>query len=90
MAAARSWADLDGYCVAHGIPDPRELPLERFCNLVWYMMTRNAKDEAAVAKIRAQLWRPPRGMTVIDRRSPWSPENETKAFAALKSALSPK
>lgn len=53
-------------------------------NFVWHMLTRT-QDENETAKLRAKVWRPPPENTQpIDPRSPWSPENEAKAFAALK------
>ncbi|AWY05285.1 hypothetical protein QDA01_gp75 [Microbacterium phage Cinna] len=60
--------------------------MERFCNFVWWLWTRNG-DEKDKAKFKARLWQPPKGQAVTDRRSPWSPENESKAFGALQSAL---
>ncbi len=88
--AAQHWVDLDGYAVGHGLPDLRQMPLERFCHWVWWMLTRNAKDEAEREKLRAKIWRPPPEVTTpIDKRSPWNPENEMKAFSALKMQLSP-
>lgn len=84
--ATEKWADLDGYAVAHNMPSLRRLPLERFCNFVWYMFTRNANDPAAVDKFRASLWMPPKG-EVPPPQSPWSAENESKAFGALKAGL---
>lgn len=57
----------------------------RGLNFVWYMMTRNADDQGR-AKLRAKLWMPPKGVAPTPG-SPWSPENETGAFTALKGAL---
>lgn len=68
------------------MPDLRELPLERFCNFVYWMATRNGSP-TDVEKFRAKLWRPPKGEVVIDARSPWAPENEQKGFGALKMSL---
>lgn len=57
------------------------------------MLTRNAQNEQERAKIKAELWQPPLGAVTaekpIDPRSPWSPENESKGFSALKAQLSP-
>jgi len=51
------------------------------------MVTRNA-EEKDVEQFRIQLWRPPLGaQTEIPAESPWSAENETRAFQSLKSAL---
>lgn len=30
---------------------------------------------------------PPKGVAVVSKRSPWSPENETAALAGLKNML---
>jgi hypothetical protein len=54
--------------------------------MVWWFWTRNA-DANDKAKFRARVWMPPKGEAVTDKRSPWSPENETAAFAALKAGL---
>lgn len=72
---------LDGYGVAHGV-NPRREPLDRFCAFVYYMTTRNA-DAKGIQKFDTQLWMPPKGV-MPDRRSPWSPENETKMFQAAR------
>jgi hypothetical protein len=77
---------VDGYAVGHGLGDLRDLPLDRFVNFIWWLWTRNGDDKDK-AKFRARLWQPPKGTAVTDRRSPWSPENESKAFAAVQSAL---
>lgn len=53
-----------------------------FLDFVYYMLTRNA-DEQAVEKFRRNLWMPPKGVAP-DKRSPWSPEKETAAFRAVK------
>jgi hypothetical protein len=69
------------------------MELDRFCNWLWWMLTRNAKNEQEREKLRAKIWRPPVGAITaekpIDTRSPWSPENETKGFAALKAQMQP-
>lgn len=85
-AAVENWADFDGYAVAHGMPDLRELPLDRFCSFVWHMLSRNA-DEQGVAKLRAKLWQPPKGEVITDTASPWHPDNEKAAFNSLKAGL---
>ena len=87
--ARQNWEDLDGYAVGHGMPPLTSLPLDRFCNWVWWMLTREA-NESDRQKIRAKIWRPPpEENKPIDPRSPWSAENEMKAFSALKAQLSP-
>jgi len=91
MAAAQQWATIDGYAVGHAMKDIRTLPLERFCNFIWYLVTKNANEQEQT-KARAQLWRPPpvpAGTVAppIPKQSPWSAESETSAFAALKAGL---
>ncbi len=76
---------LDGYAVAHGVPDLRALDLSRLCNYVYWFLTKDG-DEQGVAKFRAKLWQPPKGQRP-DARSPWSAENESKAFAAFASSV---
>jgi hypothetical protein len=84
--AVESWPTIDGYAAAHGMPDLRKLPLDRFLNFVWFMATRNS-SATDVEKLRARLWRPPKGEAVTDSRSPWSPEKERGAFQSLKVGL---
>lgn len=65
-----------------------EMPVDRLSSFVWWFLTRNASKESDIAKIKARLWQPPSGYRgKIDARSPWSPENETKALASLKASL---
>ena len=80
--AVDQWARLDGHAAAHGLPDLRTLPVERFANFVWYMSTKGL-DVAGIEKLRSRLWLPPAGAP-IDERSPWSAEAEEGAFKALK------
>ena len=78
---------MDGHLVGHGAKGLDELPLRRFCSFIWWMATRNA-EEKDVENFRIQLWRPPLGyQTEIPAESPWSPENESKAFQSLKASL---
>jgi len=83
--ALSHWGDLDGYAVAHGMPDLRTLPAERFANYVWWFLTRNA-DENSREKFRLRLWQPPAG-EVPPPGSPWSAEAETSAFESMKRTL---
>lgn len=77
---------MDGYAVGHGLDDLRYLRIDRFVNFVWWLFTRNGEEKDR-DKFKARLWMPPKGQAVTDRRSPWSPANETSAFAALQSTL---
>lgn len=61
------------------------MPLGKFCNFMWHMLTRHASQEDR-DKLRAQIWRPPPGFTP-DKESPWSPENEQRGLMALKAQL---
>lgn len=88
QVAIDNWAHFDGIAVSMGMPDLRELPLDRFANFIWYTLTKD-KDEKGVKQLEMKVWRPPRGVE-IDKRSPWSAENETAAFNAIKAQLSPK
>lgn len=72
--------------MAHNLGPLGELPLDRFCHFVWYMLTRNG-SATDIAKIRARLWRQPEGLAVTDARSPWSAENEGRALSAMKASL---
>lgn len=65
--------------------DLRLLPLDRFCNFVWWFMIRNAHEQTEIEKLRIRLWRPPPGQ--VATRGPWTPAAETAAFAALKAGL---
>ena len=73
---------MNGYAVANGLDDLRGMRFSAFLDFVYYMLTRNA-DQDAVAKFRRNLWMPPKG-TAPDPRSPWSAEAETAAFRAAK------
>lgn len=80
------WDYIDGFCLGHGI-DLETLPLNRFCHVMWWILTRNAEDEGATEKLKRDLWLPPRGVEVTDPRSPWYSGNEASGFGSLKSAL---
>lgn len=82
--AAQHWRAVDGYAAAHGADDLRLLPLDRFCSYMWWWATRNAEKESDIRSFEAKLWRPPPGQRAV---GPWSPEEETRAFAALKQGL---
>lgn len=80
------WQDMDGFAVAHNMPNLQDLELGRVCNFVYWRVVDGITDSAAIDKFRARLWQPPRGV-VADPRSPWSPENEQSAFKAAKAML---
>ena len=79
------WATLDGYAAAQNLPNLQEMDLSRLCNFVYWYVTKDAAKES-IDKYNAQLWMPPKGIEP-DERSPWSPENEAKAFSALSASL---
>lgn len=83
--ALGSWDDIDGFAVSRGMADLRELPLDRFANFIWWFLTRNASQEDR-ERVRNRIWQPPKG-ELPPAKSPWSAENETKAFRALKQTL---
>jgi hypothetical protein len=76
--------DLEGHLVGQGaIYGMEDLPINRFLGYVWWYFTKDA-DERQRDKFKAALWRPPTIDTPIPKESPWSAENEMKAFSALK------
>lgn len=87
LASAYSeWDYIDGFCLGHGI-DLEKLPLNRFCSVMWWILTRNAGEENDAEKLKRELWMPPKGAAVTDPRSPWFAGNESGGFGALKSSL---
>lgn len=77
--------DVDGLAVSLGLADLRTLPLGRFVNFIWWMITRNLQTEADIEKIRAKVWMPPAGVEPVE--GPWSAAAEMNAFASLKASL---
>lgn len=87
-SAIGAWDELDGYAVAHNMGYLQLLPLDRFLHFVWHILVHNA-DKKERSRMEAKLWAPPpeeRGKP-IPAKSPWSAENEMKAFAGLQAAL---
>lgn len=62
--------------------DPLSMPFDRFLNVV-YVWLLGERDEVETQKFNAKLWIQPKGAE-IPAESPWSAENESKAFAAFK------
>lgn len=83
-AALDSWWDVEGYAAAHGMGPIADLELTRFLSFMWYMMTKNAEEDSEVEKIRADIWRPPKG---TEGQGPWSKDAESKSFNSLKAGL---
>lgn len=85
--ASENWPTLEGWATSRNT-DLMELPIHRMLNLIYFWATRNAQDEQTLAKFDRKLWLPPKGAEP-PKESPWSAENETSAFKALKAALQP-
>lgn len=84
QTALAEWAYIDGLAASQGI-DLLDLPLARFTNYIWWLMTRD-QEKAQVEKIRAKLWMPPKG-EAAPPGSPWSPENELAAIRAFQAQV---
>lgn len=82
--AVEHWRDLDGYAVGHNIGELEEMSLGRFCNFIWWWMTRNAEQKER-DKLERHLYMPPKGQEATT--GPWSAEAETEAFGSLQRAL---
>lgn len=76
------WEVLLGYCINKGIGDPRELYVDQFTSLMWFLLTEG-KEEHELERLRGQLWIPPEGEE-IDARSPWHPDNQLKNLQRVK------
>lgn len=82
--ALSEWDTLDGFATSRNMPELADLSLSRLCSFVYWYAT-NGRDQKDVDKFRNQLWRPPAGsVEPIPDESPWSADNETRAFAAFK------
>lgn len=84
-----NWAFVDGMAMGTGMGDLEDYPLGRVANFAWWLLTKE-KDAKEIDKLKARIWQPPRGHVEIETASPWSAENEMKAFSAIKSQLAPK
>lgn len=82
--AVEHWRDLDGYAVGHNLPELDTMPLSRFCNFIWWWLTRNA-DQKERDKLERRIYMPPKG--VAPTTGPWSAEAEKSAFSALQQGL---
>lgn len=80
-----NWYDVLGYFLAHGLDDPRDMPIDHVEAVLWYRATENAQDPTFPDKLKAALWRPPPGAVP---EGPWAPEAEASAFASLKAQVS--
>lgn len=76
--------DLNGHLAGQGATHSiGDLPVHRLCSFTWWFFTKDA-DSKSKDKFKAALWRPPSKTAPIPKESPWSPENEMKAFSALR------
>lgn len=82
--ALDNWYVFDGYAVGHGGSDLLELPVDRLCNYVRWMLTRDMDEQKRLA-FEAELYRPPPGE---EAAGPWTAEAETAALADLGRAFS--
>lgn len=56
----------------------------RYLNLAYWWAIKDASEQTDIDKFDRQLWMPPPGLQQeIPEESPWSPANETAAFAAF-------
>lgn len=78
------WDEISGYVTAHGGGALGDLPVDRFCSLVWWWITRNAETETDIEKIREQIWMPPKGEK---GEGVWSAESETDSLHGLMADL---
>lgn len=79
--------DLEGQLVASGSPyGLDDLPVKRAVGFIWWFMTKDADTEAR-DKFKMRLWVPPKVDKPIPKESPWSAENETRAFQSLKAQV---
>lgn len=67
----------DGWTAARGV-DPQSLPYDRFCNLIYYWLTRGDQDRRARVDLE---------LSAGDVEAPgWSAEEEMALFRAAQSA----
>lgn len=85
-ATARDrWTIFDGWCAARGV-DPVDLPPDRFCNLVYYWLVRNANDRQR-ADLDFWLEALPTGEDpVAADEGRWSADAEMAAFTQAQQA----
>lgn len=67
------------------MPPLPSIDVDRLANFVYWHITKDGSPED-VDKFRAKLWQPPIGQEAHEK-SPWSPENEAKAFSNARTAL---
>lgn len=79
-AARADWPAFDGWAASRGV-DPLDLPADRFCNLAYSYLTRDA-DARQRRDIDSRLDRPPTGADVEAHDTRWDPDAELAAFRA--------
>jgi len=85
--AGARWPDFDGWAASRAV-DPIALPLDRFCNLVYYWLTRNANEQRR-ASIDEHLDRLPAGETrQTAAPDAWSSDAELAAFDSAAASMS--
>lgn len=86
--ARHNWSMFDGWCASRAV-DPLALPVDRFLNLVYYWLTRNA-NERRKREIDSELDRVPANeqQTGPIDEGAWSAEEEMAAFQQAASASS--
>lgn len=84
FTAGKDWHRLDGLLASRNV-DALSLPFDRFLAVVYWFLTDGATPQQ-VAKFDTRLWMPPPGIEPAPQ-SPWSPENETAAFKALRAGV---
>lgn len=80
--AITHWAVFDGWCASRNV-DSLELPIDRFCNLVYYWVTRNMKEDDRDGFDR-RLSRPVAGtgaQGIREASGAWSRESELAQFS---------
>jgi len=86
--ASHNWLRFNGQIIATSGRSLLDLPLMDGLSALYYLAVKGGREED-VRKFDSRLWMPPKGVRA-DPRSPWSAENETAAFQAVKAMVSGK
>lgn len=84
-ASVGEWGSFDGWAASRGV-DPVDLPLDRYCNLVYFWLTQNAPPEKR-EEVDEMLYRDAEGKPSEDS-GPWAAEAELAAFTQATKAAS--
>lgn len=82
FVALTRWAVFDGWCASRNV-NPLDLPIDRFCNLVYYWAVRNMKDDAK-ADFDRHISQPVTGAgatAIREATGIWSRESELAQFS---------